>query len=135
MICDLNTTLWNRGRVQADTLGITQPFSIAKAESGPPETCLVDILKIVLVCPNASLNDCAWAIYIPITGICYLGQITGQWFSHVNTIELRSQNIPLPKEQGQFTKQGHHLSSVSCQEEDWRGRWKSFKPHIGSPHP
>lgn len=46
MIYDLNTTLRNRGRVQAGNLGITQPFSLSKAESGPPETFLVDIFKI-----------------------------------------------------------------------------------------
>lgn len=38
MVCDLNTTLRNRG--------IIQPFSLAKAESGAPETFLDDILKI-----------------------------------------------------------------------------------------
>lgn len=46
MICELNSTLRNRGRAQADTSGITQPFSLAKAESGPPETFLTDSLRL-----------------------------------------------------------------------------------------
>lgn len=45
MVCELNPTLRNRGSAQADARGITQPSSLAKAESGPSETFLAGIFK------------------------------------------------------------------------------------------
>ena len=45
MICELNPTLRNRGRARAVAWDVMQSFSLAKAESGPPETFLADIFK------------------------------------------------------------------------------------------